>query len=100
MVSNESLTKLVNQVIGGKHELITRYEVKEYLPYLDSMSTNKFNVHMYFDFDSLQSKHGPTLNLDDKFDYDLIHKQVTDLFKYVNVSLFMLVPEFENYGSK
>jgi hypothetical protein len=50
--------------------------------------------------DYLQSKHGPTLNLEDKFDYDLIHKQVSDLFKYVNASLFMLIPEFENYGSK
>lgn len=96
MVSTESLTNLVNQVIGGKHELITRYEVKEY----NELGTNKFNVHMYFDFEYLQSKYGPTLNLDYKFDYDLIHKQVTDLFKYVNASLFMLVPEFENYGSK
>ncbi len=79
MVSTESLTKLVNNVIGGKHELITRYEVKEY----NDLGTNKFNVHMYFDMDYLQLKHGPTLNLEDKFDYDLIHKQVSDLFKYV-----------------
>lgn len=96
MSTNESLTKLVNQMLGGKHELINRYQVKD----SNDLFGNSFNVHMYFDFDALQDKSGPTLNIDDEFDYDLIHKQVSDIFKYVNAKLFMLVPEFENYGSR
>ncbi len=96
MVSSESLTKLVNMTMDGKHDLINRYVVKKG----GYGEGNSFNVHMYFDFDDLQTKHGPTLNVDDKFDYDLIHKQISDLFKYVNANLLMLVPEFENYGSR